>query len=535
MKGSTRSRCHPANRAARTVDRPTFAALVRLKALHHDQHHRSTTMRTSSYTVDPARLDGVAEEPVFNAVAQEAAARRIPAFAIGGYVRDRLIGRPCKDIDFVVEGDGMAFAQAVAKRLDAGQVHIFKNFGTAMFMVGDLQVEFVGARKESYDRSSRKPEVKPGTIQDDQLRRDFTINALAISLNQGSLGALVDPFGGILHLDQGVIRTPLDPDITFSDDPLRMLRAVRFATQLGFNIDPVTFEAIKRNAKRLEIISAERIHTELNKIILTPTPSKGFILLRDSGLLQEFFPEFVELSGAEEKHGMGHKDNFHHTLQVLDNVCAESDDLWLRWGAILHDIAKPRTKRFEPGHGWTFHGHEDKGARMVPGIFRRLKLPLDEKMKFVQNLVALHLRPIALTKEEVTDSAVRRLLFDAGDDIDALMILCRADITSKNEKKKERYLRNYDLVMQKLKDVEEKDRVRNFQPPITGEDIMFAFAIKPCKLIGDIKTVIKDAILDGQIHNDRAEAWALMLETGRKLGAGPVNTADRGQQQEEGH
>ena len=486
------------------------------------------------YTVDPARLDGVVSEPLFAAVAAEAAKQNIPAFAIGGYVRDRLIGRPCKDIDFVVEGDGMDFAEAVSKRLNAEPVHVFRNFGTAMFMHGDTQVEFVGARKESYSRNSRKPEVEPGTIQDDQQRRDFTINALAISLNQGSLGALVDPFGGILHLDQGLLRTPLDPDITFSDDPLRMLRAVRFATQLGFTIDTPTFEAIQRNAKRLEIISAERIHTELNKIILCDAPSTGFILLRESGLMAEFFPEFLELAGAEEKFGMGHKDNFHHTLQVLDNVCAKSNDLWLRWAAVLHDIAKPRTKRFEPGHGWTFHGHEDKGARMVPKIFRRLKLPLDDQMKFVQKLVALHLRPIALTKEEVTDSAVRRLLFDAGDDIDALMILCRADITSKNEKKKDRYLRNYELVMQKLKDVEEKDRVRNFQPPITGEDIMRAFNIQPCKLIGDIKTVIKDAILDGDIHNDRSEAWQLMLATGRKLGVEPVVLEDIGRTQEQG-
>ena len=478
--------------------------------------------RTHSFTLDTSRLDGVLDQPLFRAVAWEAKAQGIPAFAIGGYVRDLILGRPCKDIDFVVEGDGMAFAQAVAKRLKAEPVHVFKNFGTAMFMFGDVQVEFVGARKESYTRESRKPEVEPGTIKDDQERRDFTINALAISLNEGSAGALVDPFGGLLDLDRGILRTPLGPDITYSDDPLRMMRAVRFATQLGFIIDPPSFEAIKRNAERLNIISAERIHTELNKIILTKKPSVGFILLRDCGLLERFFPEFLELQGAEEKDGIGHKDNFYHTLQVLDNVCAKSDDLWLRWAAILHDIAKPKTKRFDPAHGWTFHGHEDKGARMVPQIFRRLKLPLDEQMRFVQDLVAMHLRPISLTKEEVTDSAVRRLLFDAGNNIEALMILCRADITSKNEKKKERYLRNYELLIHKLAEVEQKDQVRNFQPPITGQDVMTAFVIEPCKLIGDIKIVIKDAVLDGVIQNDRAQAWQLMLDTGRKLGKEPL-------------
>lgn len=475
-----------------------------------------------AFTLDTGRIAGVLDQPLFRAVERVAARSGVKAFAIGGHVRDLILGRPSKDIDFVTESDGIAFAEAVATELGAGPVHVFRNFGTAMFRFAHMDIEFVGARKESYDRSSRKPSVVPGTIRDDQERRDFTINAMAISLNAADPGALIDPFDGLADLAHGILRTPLDPDITYSDDPLRMLRAVRFATQLGFTIEEESFEAIQRNAHRLSIISAERIHTELNKIIATPKPSTGFILLLKSGLLQEFFPEMVELQGAEEKFGMGHKDNFYHTLQVLDNVCAESDDLWLRWGAILHDIAKPRTKRFEPGHGWTFHGHEDKGARMVPGIFRRLKLPLDEQMRFVQNLVALHLRPIALTKEEVTDSAVRRLLFDAGDDIDALMILCRADITSKNERKKERYLRNYELVVRKLQEVEEKDRVRNFQPPVTGEDIMRAFGIGPCKLIGDIKTTIKDAILDGRIHNDRAQAWQLMLETGRQLGTEPL-------------
>lgn len=474
--------------------------------------------RAHSFSIDPGRIAGVIEQPVMRAVSAVAAREGLPAYAIGGYVRDLLLGRPCKDIDFVVEGDGIDFAEKVSGELGAGPVHVFKNFGTAMFRLGDLDVEFVGARKESYRSHSRKPEVERGTIRDDQERRDFTINALAISMNAVGRGTLIDPFNGLHDLDLGILRTPLDPDITFSDDPLRMLRAVRFATQLGFHIDPACFAAIRRNAERLSIISAERIHSEVNKIILAPLPGHGFKLLLDGNLLPRFLPEMVELQGAEEIHGIGHKDNFYHTLQVLDNVAMASTDLWLRWAAILHDIAKPRTKRFEPGHGWTFHGHEDKGARMVPGIFRRLKLPLDEPMRFVQKLVALHLRPIALTKEEVTDSAVRRLLFDAGDAIDALMILCKADITSKNEKKKERYLRNYEVVMRKLAEVEEKDRIRNFQPPITGQDVMTAFGIEPCKLIGDIKTVIKDAILDGVIPNERAAAWQVMLAEGAKLG-----------------
>jgi putative nucleotidyltransferase with HDIG domain len=489
---------------------PIFAALFR--------NSIPVPEPNTAYTVDPVRLHGVTGHPLFQAAGRVAERLHMRAFAIGGYVRDQLLGRPCKDIDIVCEGDGIPFAQALAKELNAGPVHVFKNFGTAMFMLGDVQVELVGARKESYQRHSRKPDVVPGSIRDDQERRDFTINALAISLNKEDRGQLIDPFNGLHDLEHGILRTPLDADITFSDDPLRMMRAIRFATQLGFFIDTPTFEAIQRNAERLDIISAERIHTELNKIILAPVPSIGFKLLLDSGLLVRFFPEMVDLLGAEEKYGIGHKDNFYHTIQVLDNVAKHSDDLWLRWAAVLHDIAKPRTKRFETGRGWTFHGHEDKGARMVPTIFRRMKLPLDEQMRFVKKLVALHLRPIALTKEEVTDSAVRRLLFDAGDDIDALMILCKADITSKNEARKKRYLANYGLVMEKLKEVEEKDRVRNFQPPITGEDIMAAFNIPPCKAIGDIKTVIKDAILDGRIHNDRSQAWQLMVEEGGKLG-----------------
>ena len=455
---------------------------------------------------------------VFKAIGKTADGRGERAFVIGGYVRDLIIERPSNDIDIVTEGKGIDLAKAVAKELGLKNVNVFKTYGTAMFNYGNLEIEFVGARKESYSRESRKPIVEDGTLEDDQNRRDFTINAMALSLNSKNYGDLIDPFNGLRDIDLGVIRTPLDPDITFSDDPLRMMRAVRFATQLGFTIVPESLDALKRNAERLDIISLERVHTELNKIILTNKPGKGFKILANTGLLDRFFPEMVALQGAEKRDGIGHKDNFFHTLQVLENVCAKSDDLWLRWAAILHDIAKPPTKRFDKKNGWTFHGHEDKGARMVPVIFSRLKLPMDAKMKFVQKLVLLHLRPIALTKEIVTDSAIRRLLNEAGDDIDALMILCRADITSKNEAKVSRYLKNYDIVVKKLKEVEGNDSVRNFQPPVTGEMIMNTFGIPPSRPIGDIKKAIKEAILEGDIKNDPDEAFELMLKLGAEMG-----------------
>ena len=461
------------------------------------------------------------KHPVFRKVGDIADSRGQRAFVIGGFVRDLLLDRPCKDIDIVTEGSGIELARATAKAMDIRQVHVFKNFGTAMFKAKDYEVEFVGARKESYSRGSRKPVVEDGTLEDDQNRRDFTINAMAISLNADSFGKLVDPFGGVDDLSRKWVRTPLDPDVTYSDDPLRMLRAVRFASQLGFRIEESSLSSIRRNARRLEIISAERIHTELNKIILSPKPSRGFKLLFKTRLLHQFFPEMAALQGVEWRKGVGHKDNFYHTLEVLDNVADNSDDLWLRWAAIMHDIAKPPTKRFDPRAGWTFHGHEDRGARMVPKIFARLKLPMDAKMKYVQKLVLLHLRPIALTKDVVTDSAVRRLLFEAGDDIDDLMVLCRADITSKNEAKVERYLKNYDVVMDKLREVEEKDHIRNFQPPISGEEIMATFDIPPSRPVGDIKNAIKEAILEGDIRNDVEEARALMLTLGQSMGLTP--------------
>jgi tRNA nucleotidyltransferase/poly(A) polymerase len=459
--------------------------------------------------------------PVFKRVGELADERGQRAFVIGGFVRDLLLDRPCKDIDIVTEGSGIELARATAQSMGIRQVHVFKNFGTAMFKARDHEVEFVGARKESYSRGSRKPVVEDGTLEDDQNRRDFTINAMAISLNSDTFGKLVDPFGGVDDLNRKWIRTPLDPDVTYSDDPLRMLRAVRFASQLGFRIEEGSLAAIRRNAKRLDIISAERIHTEVNKIILSPRPSRGFKLLFKTKLLHKFFPEMAALQGVEWRKGVGHKDNFYHTLEVLDNVAEHSDSLWLRWAAIMHDIAKPPTKRFDTKSGWTFHGHEDRGARMVPKIFARMKLPMDAKMKYVQKLVLLHLRPIALTKDVVTDSAVRRLLFEAGDDIDDLMILCRADITSKNEAKVERYLKNYDVVVEKLREVEEKDHIRNFQPPVSGEEIMEAFGIPPSRPVGDIKNAIKEAILDGDIRNDVVEAKRLMLELGTQMGLTP--------------
>jgi poly(A) polymerase len=459
------------------------------------------------------------QHEVFGKVAKAAAKLGLETYIVGGYARDLVLNRHSKDIDFTCVGSGIELAQEVAKQYDYHvPLSVFKNFGTAMLKLDEYELEFVGARKESYRSDSRKPIVENGTLEEDLERRDFTINAMAISLNVSNYGDLLDPFDGQKDIKRKLIRTPLEPNITFSDDPLRMLRAVRFAAQLNFDIDADTFFALSENADRLKIISAERIIDELNKIIATPKPSYGFKLLFAGKLLHQFFPEMVDLQGVDSVDDKSHKDNFYHTLQVLDNVCLLSDNLWLRWAAILHDIAKPATKRFNQKVGWTFHGHEDKGARMVPEIFRRLKLPMDERMKYVQNLVRLHLRPIALVKDEVTDSALRRLLFDAGDDIDDLMKLCRADVTSKNNSKVKRYLQNFDKVDQKLKEVEEKDQMRNFQPPISGEEIMETFGIPPSKVIGEIKEEIKEAILEGKIHNNPEQARELMLEIARSKG-----------------
>jgi poly(A) polymerase len=462
------------------------------------------------------------QHPVFAILSQLATQLHVDAYVIGGFVRDIFLKRPSKDIDIVVIGNGPEFAQAAADVLNT-QVNIFKSFGTAMLRYQDLEIEFVGARKESYRADSRKPIVEDGNLQDDQKRRDFTINAMAIQLNQADFGKLLDPFNGLKHLGEKMIITPLNPEETFSDDPLRMMRAIRFASQLNFQIVEEALEAIKKNKSRIQIVSKERITDELNKIILSPVPSVGFKYLFDTGLLHLIFPLMTDLYGVEIIEGKGHKDNFYHTLEVLDNIATTTDDLWLRWAAILHDIAKPSTKRFEKNHGWTFHGHEDKGARMVPKIFNQLKLPLNEKMKFVQKLVLLHLRPIVLAQDVVTDSAVRRLLFEASEDIEALMKLCHADVTTKNEYKKKRYRNNFELVKQKLKDVEERDKVRNWQPPLSGEDIMKAFNIQAGKEVGTIKNQIREAILEGDIKNNKKEAISLMINLGNQLGLKVVN------------
>jgi len=463
------------------------------------------------------------EESIFNIVAKQAALLNTPAFAVGGFVRDKILNRPTKDIDIVCIGDGLALATAFANQFSPRPpVSLFKTFGTAQVKLDSIEIEFVGARKESYARESRKPSVSPGTIEDDQNRRDFTVNALAISLIENDFGKVIDPFGGLEDLTNKILRTPLAPEKTFDDDPLRMMRAIRFATQLNFEITAETFTAIQKMADRISIVSQERITDELQKIMQTALPSKGWYLLKEAGLLKHIFPVLLQLEGAETLDGIGHKDNFSHTLQVLDNVSATSEDIWLRWAALLHDIAKPKTKKFETGFGWTFHGHEVVGARMVPKIFTQLKLPLNEKMKMVQKLVALHLRPISLTKETVTDSAIRRLLFDAGDDIDNLMLLCAADITSKNKVKVKRYLQGFDFVKERLVEVEQKDSIRNWQPPITGEMIMDLFAIEPSKQVGFIKDAIREAILDGVIPNDYEAAYGFMLKEAEKLGLFPI-------------
>ncbi|MBP3739838.1 MAG: HD domain-containing protein [Bacteroidales bacterium] len=467
---------------------------------------------------------------LYRAIGQEADRLCIDAYAVGGVVRDHLLQRPCTDIDIVCVGRqeggevhiGIQLAHAASAALGGSHVAVFKNFGTASFKYTadgrEYELEFVGARRESYSRDSRKPVVENGTLEDDQRRRDFTVNALAVCLNNDRLGELIDPFGGIRDLDAGILRTPLDPDITFSDDPLRMMRAVRFAAQLGFRIADDTFEAIGRNAKRIEIVSAERITTELNKIMASRNPSLGLKLMQKSGLMQLVMPEISALQGVETVDGKGHKDIFFHTMQVLDNVAAESDNLWLRWAALLHDVGKPGVKRYDARQGWTFHGHEARGAHMVKRLFKRLRLPLGEEMRYVEKLVMLHMRPIILAEDIVTDSAVRRLLFEAGDDIDDLMLLCHADITTRNLDKQRRHRENFELVKRKLVELEERERIRNFQPPVSGEDIMTTFGIGPCREIGTIKDAIKDAILDGSIPNERDAAWQMMLSLGADLG-----------------
>lgn len=461
------------------------------------------------------------EEDIFKHIKNSADELGLEAYAIGGYVRDFYLQRPCKDIDVVTIGKGIDLAERLQQKLGEGaHLSVFRNFGTAQVKFQDLEIEFVGARRESYNRNSRKPVVEDGSLQDDQNRRDFTINALAVGLSRDNFGKLLDPFSGMEDLKNKILRTPLDPDITYSDDPLRMMRAIRFSAQLNFTIEPSSLSAISRNKERIAIVSKERIADEMNKMILAPRPSIAFKLLFDTGLLHLIFPEMVKLHGTETIKGLSHKDNFYHTLEVLDNVAQRSNDLWLRWAAILHDIAKPATKRFEEGKGFTFHGHEDKGARMVPKIFNNLKLPLNEKMKFVQKLVELHLRPIVLAKTEVTDSAVRRLLFEAGDDIDALMILCESDITTKNPNKVKRYLHNFEIVREKLVELEEKDKLRNWQPPIKGEEIMQLYNLSPGREIGILKNALKDAILEGEVQNNFESAKAFLDQKFKELHAG---------------
>ncbi|MFT4168258.1 HD domain-containing protein [Dysgonomonas capnocytophagoides] len=473
--------------------------------------------------LDQEKIERYFSGKIFDIISETADSMNLECYAIGGYVRDIFLYRPSKDIDVVTVGKGIDLAKAVADKLGKGtKLSVFHNFGTAQIKYKNIEVEFVGARRESYERGSRKPFVEDGTLEDDQNRRDFTINALAVCLNKQRFGELLDPFGGLEDLERCIIRTPLDPDITFSDDPLRMMRGIRFSSQLGFDIEHATFDAIARNKERIEIVSKERIIDELNKIVLSPKPSVGFLLLDQTGLLEIIFPELVALKGAETKDGVGHKDNFYHTLTVLDNISRKTENLWLRWAAILHDIAKPATKRWDPRLGWTFHNHNFIGEKMIPGIFRRMKLPLNEKMKYVQKLVGLHMRPVTLVEEEVTDSAVRRLLFEAGDDIEDLMILCEADITSKNQDKVRRFLKNFQIVRQKMKDIEEKDHVRNFQPPIGGEEIMEIFGLSPCAEVGRLKSSIKDAILDGIIPNEYEPAYQYLLKKAASLGLKPL-------------
>lgn len=462
--------------------------------------------------------------PVFESIARISAEHNIKAYVVGGWVRDLLLGRESKDIDIVVEGSGIELAGLLAaSQSSSSKLTVYKNFGTAMLRAGDWDIEFVGARKESYREGSRKPIVEDGTFEEDISRRDFTVNAMAIGLHTSNFGQLIDLYNGHKDLENKILRTPLEPEVTYSDDPLRMMRAIRFSAQLDFSIECKSYEAIRKNAKRLRIVSIERTMEEFNKIMLSPQPGKGLKALRSSGLLKEFFPELNAMHGVDVVNGKAHKDNFFHSIKVLENLCEKSDDLWLRWAALLHDIAKPRTKAFDKTVGWTFHGHEYVGSKMVPQIFKRLRLPLDDKMKYVQKLVLLHLRPIVLSQSIVTDSAVRRLLFEAGDDIDDLMTLCEADITSANEEKVQRYLDNFSLVREKLAEIEKKDHIRNWQPPVTGDDIMETFDIKPSKEVGLIKTSIREAILEGIIPNNRPEALEFMIKEGKKLGLTPVS------------